>query len=100
MTVDGIDIDMDWVADIAGSMGKIGQELATVMDAINQEITSTKTIWDSDSEKALQQKYSGMKDRVAGFYHDLGKYQEFLYQTAREYGYVEKQINGNADSFQ
>lgn len=100
MAVDGIDIDIDWVADIAGVMGRTGQELADVLNVINQEIVSTKTIWESDSEQALQAKYSDMKEKVADFYHDLKQYQEFLNQTAREYGYVEKQINSNADSFQ
>ncbi|MCM1499188.1 MAG: WXG100 family type VII secretion target [Clostridium sp.] len=100
MAVEGIKIDINWVADIAGVMGKIRQELAEALDTINQEIASTKTIWESDSEKVLQAQYSEMMNKTADFYHDLGKYQEFLIQTAREYGYIEKQINSNADSFQ
>lgn len=100
MAVEGIDIDLQYVGDMAVNIRKINTEISEELKAISNEMSRLESIWSSPAQKALNAKFNSFEERKDKFYHDLAAYADFLTETAKEYGYTETQINKNAESFE
>lgn len=99
MAVNGIDIDLKSIGDIAVNMKKINAAIDDELKSISSEIDSLESIWSSPAQRALKEKFKTIGDKRDKFKHDLSAYADFLSEVAKEYGYVEKQLNRNAESF-
>ncbi len=99
MAVEGIDIDLQEVADIAERMLSLRETIQEVLRCLNSEMKSTVDIWDSKAQQLLAQKYNKLDIKKEQYCKDLQTYAQFLLNTAKEYGYTEKNINNNASIF-
>lgn len=99
MGADGIDIDLQIIADIAQKIRLLNQDVESCMEGIDKEIRNTNITWTSNAQKQLAQKYSGFQSKKEEFHSDLEAYAKFLVDTVAAYSSTEVSINKNADSF-
>ena len=95
----GVNIDLQSLGEKAALIRKINVELKEEFDKLINEIKTTDSIWNSKTATTLRSNYKNADKNVLDFYKDLDAYADFLTKVAEEYGYVEKKIQKNADSF-
>lgn len=94
-----INIDMQGLGDKALQIKKINSEIKEEFTKIENELNQTEDIWKSETYNILKRNYKEINEKVGDFYLDLDAYAKFLTNTAESYGYVEKKIKTNAESF-
>lgn len=99
MAVEGIDIDIKYVADLAVNIEKISATVDEELNAINSEMKNVENVWKSSAQKSLNTKFQSINEKREKFCHDLDAYAQYLKNVAAEYGYTEQKINKNAESF-
>lgn len=99
MAVEGINIDLVKVANIAEKLSSLNTEIHTTIQNIETEVKNIQSSWDSPAQRTLATKYSKLGTIKDNFYSDLTEYANYLRNTVKEYGYTEKQINNNANEF-
>lgn len=99
MAVEGIDIDIREVVDVAERMISLNATMEEVLKCLDSEMKGTVDIWDSKAQQLLEQKYNKLDVKKEQYCKDLQTYAQFLLNVAKEYGYTEKTINDNASNF-
>ena len=99
MAVEGIDIDLVKVVNIADRLSVLNNEIHNTIQSMETEIKHTGSSWDSSAYRSLSSTYSKLGKIKEDFYKDLTAYANYLKQTAKEYGYTEQQINSSANEF-
>lgn len=94
-----INIDLKGLGDKSLLIKKTNLELKEEFETISREIKSTGKIWKSQTATTLENNYKNHDKKIQDFYKDLDSYADFLMTVAEEYGYVEKKIKKNAESF-
>ncbi len=94
-----INIDMKGLGDKALRIKKINLELKEEFKKIENEMNHLDGIWESATYNLLKRNFKEINEKVGEFYLDLDAYAKFLKNTAEAYGYVEKKIKTNAESF-
>lgn len=96
---DGIDIDLQKVADIAEKIRLLNSDVQSCLEGIEKEIKNADVIWKSNAEVQLAIQYSNFKLKQEEFHDDLEKYAQFLIDTVTGYSSTELRIDNNANSF-
>ena len=99
MAVEGIDIDVELLEDIADNIRQLEECLRAEFEAIKVEIRSVRNIWKDPAGELYVDHVEELDDNNGKFCHDLNEYARFLNIVAGEHRNVEKQIQQNADSF-
>ncbi len=99
MAVEGIDIDLQFVANLATNIDKIAATMDDELKAISSEMKNLETIWNSPAENVLKTKFNSVDEKKDKFNHDLKQYAAYLRGVAEEYGQTQQTINRNAESF-
>ena len=99
MAVEGIDIDLAKVSNIADKLSSLNNEIHNTLQNLETEIKNTQNHWDSAAQRGLSDKYKKIDKIKEDFYKDLSAYADYLRNTVKEYGYTEQQINNNANEF-
>ncbi|MCM1181372.1 MAG: hypothetical protein NC347_14035 [Clostridium sp.] len=99
MAVEGIDIDVKLLEDIADNINRLEECLKTEFEAIKVEIHSVRNIWKDPAGELYVNRAEEFDDSNGKFCHDLKAYALFLNMVAGEHRTVEKQIQQNAESY-
>lgn len=98
-SLDGLNIDIQVVGDIAMNIKKIRASINEELQNIHNEMEFVEGQWKSDASTELKNKYQNFEKKTENFDDDLKAYAEYLFNVAKEYGYVEKEITTYAESF-
>ena len=97
--MDGIHVDLQGLGEKSLKIRSINAQLKEEFDKLYNEIKTTDSIWKSKTATTLSNNYKNIDKKAQDFHKDLNVYADFLTKVAEEYGYVEKKIKKNAESF-
>ena len=99
MSTNTINITMEEVRSIAGTIEGLNTELTDNLNAIKNHLTKLEDTWQSDAATTIVSKMRGMETTFSEYESVVADYVEFLRNTATAYETAESSINTYASDF-
>lgn len=96
---DSIQISIDKVKDIAGTIRNCNRELTDRISEISNQMNGLVDTWQSEAATTILAKFNDLKPSFEDYEKVIEAYAEFLVQTADSYDETETAINNNASQF-
>ncbi|AIQ15455.1 MULTISPECIES: pore-forming ESAT-6 family protein [Paenibacillus] len=99
MSTEGIQISLPEVANTAGTIRSINENLSARLDEIKMEMNALASTWQSDASNTIREKFKGMEPRFEEYKNVIISYATFLDTTVKGYEDTENAIKNNASQF-
>lgn len=99
MSIEGIQISLPEVANTAGTIRTINENLSARLEEIKAEMNALSSTWQSEASNAIREKFKGMEPRFEEYKNVIVSYAAFLDSTVKGYEDTENAIKNNASQF-
>ena len=76
----------------------VSQNIKTMADEVNQEISKIKPIWEGEAAESFTKKFTSLYNSLQEIYETVGKYSEFLDAAAEGFASAENANISGAQS--
>ena len=97
MATKELKVQPDIVKAKAEQMATCTGQIKNTFGNIELEITSLKTVWESDASKTFQNKFENLKDDIQRMFGVAEEYTDDLLQITTTYNTVEQEANALAN---
>lgn len=99
MSTEGINISLPEVANTAGTIRSINENLSARLEEIKTEMNGLAASWQSEASNTIREKFKGLEPRFEEYKNVVISYAAFLENTVKGYESTEAAVNSNASQF-
>ena len=97
---DSLKISLPEVSNTAGAIRNYNQSLDDVLSYVSKLMNELHSIWESDGEETLLQRFTHFSSRFIDESETIESYATFLDNTVSTYDSLESTITANASNFE
>ena len=99
MSVEGINITLEQVANTAKVIKILNSQLASKLEEIRKEMNALDSTWQSEASTTIRANFNKLAPRFEEYRKIVDSYGTFLESTVDAYTKTEAAINNNASAF-
>ena len=99
MSVEGINITLEQVANTAKVIKTLNSQLASKLEEIRKEMNALDSTWQSEASTTIRANFNKLAPRFEEYRKIVDSYGTFLESTVDAYTKTEAAINNNASAF-